>query len=121
MSVPRLIALAAFVLAAPAAAVSGGKIGTLERGIYVCELPGDASTQRGIPQPELGFEIANSSTYKTTKGNGNYLRTADRVVMTSGPRKGDRYVAKSERYLRKLEEDGSESPLRCIKLGSTSD
>jgi len=120
-TVPAALILGAMALAAPALGVTGGKIGTLQRGTYVCEMPGDAATRRGVPVPEEGFEITNASTYRSPEGNGSYLRTGDRVAMTSGPMKGDRYMIKSERFLRKLASDGRESGLRCIKLGSTRD
>ena len=105
--------------ASSAFAVSGGKLGTLDRGTYVCETAGDAAKGRGVPVPEAGFEINNSSTYVTAQGRGHYLRTGERVTMTSGPRKGDRYQVQSENFLRQIANDGSETGLRCIKLGST--
>lgn len=118
---PIALAFAALTAAAPALATSGGQIDTLQRGNYVCELPGDASTQRGVPVPEAGFEITHSSTYRTADGTGTYLRTGNLVTMTSGPRKGERYRVQSERMLKLLAEDGSEDGLRCIKLGATRD
>ena len=35
--------------------------------------------------------------------------------MTSGPRQGTRYRRVSENFLRKLNPDGSDSPLRCVR------
>jgi hypothetical protein len=116
-----LLAFSAGMLAfaGSASAVPGGKLGTLDRGAYVCETAGDAATGRGVPVPEAGFEITNSSTYLTTLGSGRYLRTGDLVTMTSGPRKGERFQVQSERFLRQAASNGSETGLRCIRLGST--
>lgn len=105
--------------AGSASAVSGGKLGTLDRGAYVCETGGDASTGRGVPVPEAGFEVTNSSTYLSAEGSGHYLRTGDHVTMTSGPRKGERFQVKSESFLRQINNEGSETGLRCIRLGSS--
>ena len=113
-----VISLALLAASAPALATGGGKIRTLDRGTYVCEMPGDAATSRGVPVPEEGFSITNASTYSTPEGRGTYLRTGDSVTMTSGPKKGDRYSVKNERFLRKLANDGTPNGLRCIRLGS---
>jgi len=110
--------LACALLAVPALAAPGGKLGTLERGTYVCEMPGDATTARGIPVPEAGFEVTNDSTYRTAKGRGTYLRTGDEVQITSGPHKGERYKVENENFLRMVGEDGNETGLRCIRLGA---
>jgi len=106
-------------LCAPALAAPGGKLGTLQRGTYVCELPGDAATRRGVPLPDDGFEITNSSTYAAKGGSGTYLRTGDLVQVTSGPMKGDRYTVQSEGFLRKQTEKGAEGTIRCVRLGAT--
>lgn len=108
--------LTSLALTAPAMATSGGKIGILERGAYVCELPGDAATIRGIAVPEENFSITNSSTYRTETGKGTYLRTGEMVTMTSGPKKGDRYQMKNDSFLRKLSPGSTPSGLRCIRL-----
>jgi len=114
------IALATLLLAAPLLAVTGGKLGVLERGTWVCEMPGDAGTQRGIPVPEAGFVITPSSTYRTDSGNGTYLRTGDTVTMSSGPHKGVRFTVQNERMLKRLAKDGAEDGMRCVKLGATT-
>jgi hypothetical protein len=115
-----IVPLAALLCAAPAIAVTGGKLGTLERGNWTCELPGDAAVGRGVPVPEANFVITPSSTYRTEQGAGKYLRTGDTVIMTSGPRKGERYNVQNERMLRKLAEDGSDGGLRCVRLGAAA-
>jgi len=122
-----LIIITLALLASPASATSastvssgssGGKLSTLARGAYACEMPGDAATGRGIEIPEEDFTIVNASTYHSGEQSGTYLRTGDLVTMTSGPKKGSRYSIKSERFLRKLAQDGTASGLRCIKLGA---
>jgi hypothetical protein len=115
-----VIALAALLLAAPVLATTGGKLGTLDRGSWTCEMPGDAGTERGIPVDGADFVILPSSTYRTETGRGTYLRTGDTVTITSGPRNGERYRVASERMLWKLAADGSDEGMRCVKLGGTS-
>src|SRR3569833_2875570 len=108
---------ATLVFGAPALAVSGGQLATIERGPWGCERPGDAGTTPGIAAPEADFTITNGSTYHVAEGHGSYLRTGEDLRMTSGPRQGARYVVQSEHFLRKLDESGKDTGLRCIKLG----
>jgi hypothetical protein len=108
---------AALSLAASAGAAPGGRIGTLERGAYSCETPGDVTAARGVPAPEEDFTITNASTYQTPEGSGTYLRTGDVVTMTSGPKKGQRFEMKNERFLRRLGPDGLADGLRCVRMG----
>ncbi len=110
--------MALIALAAPALASANGRIATLQRGSYICETPGDASTQRGIPVPEEGFTVTNGSAYWVGNKNGTYLRSGDMVTMTSGPYQGNRYLVKGERYLKKLDEKGQPTGLRCVRQGS---
>ena len=105
-----VLAFAAF----PALGQARGQIGTLERGPYVCELPGDAAGSAGVVQEEQSFTIASASRYSAHGGSGTYLRRGDVVEMTSGPQAGTRYQILSERFLRKLD-DGQPGRLRCIK------
>ena len=91
-----------------------GRIGTLERGQYVCELPGDATGQAGVVQEDENFVIVSASRYESKNGAGTYLRRGNTLEMTSGARNGDRYRIVSERYLRKIEE-GSPGRLRCVR------
>ena len=109
--------IAVTLAAAPALAVSGGQLDTIERGPWACEMPGDAGTTPGVATPEADFIITNGSTYHVPEGHGTYLRTGDDVRMTSGPRQGDRYTLQSEHFLRKLDSNGKDTGLRCIKLG----
>ncbi|MWV28159.1 elongation factor P [Aurantiacibacter rhizosphaerae] len=87
---------------------------TIERGTYVCELPGNAAGSAGIAQPDESFSIESASRYVSAQGSGIYLRRGDRMTMTSGPRNGDSYVIVSRGFLRKLV-DGAPSRLRCVR------
>jgi hypothetical protein len=107
----------AILLAAAPAAFAQGPIATIERGSYVCELPGDAGTRAGIPQPERSFTIESSSRYAARQGAGTYLRRGDRLEMTSGPRKGETYRVVRPGFLRGLQPDGKPSRLRCVFTG----
>src|SRR3569623_693938 len=111
---------ATLVCGAPARAGSGGQRATIERGPWGCERPGEAGTTPGIAAPEADFTINNGSTYHVAEGHGSYLRTGEDLRMTSGPRQGDRYTVQSEHFLRKLDESGKDTGLRCIKLGEAS-
>ncbi|WP_137679354.1 elongation factor P [Aurantiacibacter suaedae] len=109
------LALASAMLAGPALAQNG--IGTMERGTYVCELPGDVRGAAGIAQPEANFTIISASRYSSPQGGGTYLRRGDVVRMTSGPRHGDAYRMISRNFLRLLDDDGTPGKLRCIRRG----
>ncbi|KRA83226.1 hypothetical protein ASD76_03960 [Altererythrobacter sp. Root672] len=109
--VPALIALAA-IITAPAHAQ--GAIGVVQRGKYVCELPGDASSSAGIAQPDLNFTIKSASRYSTQKGRGAYLRRGDVLTFTSGPRQGESFIILSPNFMR-LAEDGKPGRLRCVR------
>jgi hypothetical protein len=102
------------LLAAPAAAVPGGEIDTLEIGRYVCELPGDALAERGVHVPAEDFAVVYGSSYRVNGVRGTYLLTGDQVVMTSGPKDGERFHRLSQGFLRKQAADGSDSDLRCV-------
>jgi hypothetical protein len=102
------------MLAAPALAVPGGEIDTLEIGAYICELPGDALGDRGVHVPDEDFAVVFGSSYRTKGVTGTYLLTGDQVVMTSGLKDGARYHRLSDGFLRKQKPDGSDSDLRCV-------
>ena len=108
--VPVLLAVAA------APALAQGAIGTLERGSYVCELPGNAAGRAGVEQPEQGFTIESASRYSSPQGAGTYLRRGGTVVLTSGPRQGESYVLVSGGFLRRIE-NGQPGRLRCVRAG----
>ena len=99
-----------------ASAVPGGEIGTLSIGRFVCELPGDATGPAGLHVPSADFEVVSASSYRTNGRIGTYLLIGDRVIMTSGLHKGERFRRVSAGFLRKLNSDGSDGELRCILL-----
>ncbi len=109
-----LLFVLSLAFAPPAAAQ--GKIGTIERGQYICELPDDAAGQAGIEQPEENFRITSASRYRSPQGSGTYLRRGDVVTMSSGPRNGDQYLVISPSFLRKME-NGEPGRLRCFLRG----
>lgn len=109
------LALPLILLTATADAAPGGTIGTLQQGSYVCELPGDATGPAGRRVESAGFTVVNASSYTTTQGRGTYLLTGDKVVMTSGPKRGERYLRLSPGFLRLEGPDGTASDLRCVR------
>lgn len=113
----RSLSLAALLAAIPAVAWAQGRVETAERGLYVCELPGDAAGEAGHPQPERNFTIESSSRYSSPQGNGTYLRRGDRIDITSGPRKGEAYQVVRAGFLRLLGADGNPGRLRCVLQG----
>ena len=114
-----LVFVLAAVAGAPADPGTGtGQLGTLERGLYRCEAPGDASGLAGIPREEEDFEVISSSRYKAFDGRGTYLRKGDLVTMTSGPRRGIQYRLESEQHLERLD---SAEGVRCYWKGRLYD
>jgi hypothetical protein len=107
--------LLGILLAAPALAAPGGRIDTIHPGEYTCELPGDATGPAGFPVAEESFTVTSGSSYATAHGRGSYLLTGDLMVMTSGPKRGQKYNRLSDNFLRKLQADGAESTLRCVR------
>ena len=105
-----------------ALAVPGGPIDVLAPAAYACEMPGDATNAAGYRVDEENFAIANSTSYFTPEGRGTYLLTGDDLVLTSGPKNGNRYRRISDNFLRKLGPDGKETALRCVRkvLNNTS-
>lgn len=116
-ALPRLL-VASFVAAACAAPLTASPvdtIGTLAIGHFVCELPGDAIGPAGIRQPESDFDILNASAYRSAAGGGSYLLVGEVMTFTSGPRRGETYRRISTNFLRRLNADGSEAQLRCVR------
>lgn len=108
-----LLALAA----APAAAAPGGPIGVMPLGNYICELPGDATGPAGQRQPDEDFRITHGSSYRAARGQGVYLLTGDRLTFTSGPYRGRTWHRTGRTFLRRIQPDGSDGALRCVRQG----
>jgi hypothetical protein len=113
----RSLPFAALFASAASIAPAQGPIDTVLRGAYVCELPGDAAGQAGIPQPDRSFTIESSSRYATLHGSGVYLRRGNRLDMTSGPRRGDSYLVIRPGFLRERQANGTAGRLRCVLEG----
>ncbi len=111
----RIAILFGLLCSGPVLAAPGGPIATIHRGDYLCELPGDATGLAGFPVPEEGFTIISGSSYATAQGTGSYLLTGDLLVMTSGPKRGQKFTRLSNNFLRKLDAQGKESTLRCVR------
>jgi hypothetical protein len=111
----RTLIVAAFLGAAASAAFAQGQIGTIARGPYVCELPGDGDIGPGRPQADRHFTVQTGSRYVTAKGSGTYLRRGKKVVMTTGTRKGDKYQVVRSGFLRLLGPDSKPGRLRCVR------
>ena len=101
-------------LATPAFAQ--GAMGTVPRGTFACELPGDAAGRAGLAQPERNITIESASRYSSPQGGGSYLRRGDTLTLTSGPRQGESYAILSDGFLR-LIENGKPGRLRCVRQG----
>jgi hypothetical protein len=97
-------------------ALAQGAIGTVTRGTFACELPGDATGRAGIAQPDRNITIESASRYSSPQGHGSYLRRGDTLTLTSGPRQGESYAVVSEGFLRLLE-GGQPGRLRCVRQG----
>ncbi|MFM5924069.1 MAG: elongation factor P [Novosphingobium sp.] len=111
----RILLLSLLALPAAAIAVPGGPIDSLLPGQFACEMPGDAASVTGYRVDAENFSILNANSYRTTAGRGTYLLTGDLLVLTSGPKRGDKYRRMSPNFLRKLDAGGKESDLRCVR------
>ena len=108
-------ALALLVAAGPALAVPGGPMGQLAPGDYLCEQPGDAAGAVGLRVPGEDFEIVNGNTYRTATGRGTYLLTGDVLTMTGGPKYGQTFHRFNNSFLRKTDDSGADTTLRCVR------
>jgi len=120
-AIVRRIALALLTIAPPALAAPGGVIGTLPLGDFVCELPGNAEGPVSLRVPASDFTVLNASSYRTPAGQGTYLLTGDRMVITAGPLRGNQYRAISPKFLRQVDSDGHDTRLRCILRMANND
>jgi hypothetical protein len=111
----RALIITAMFATGPALAAPGGPIDVLEPGRYICELPGDATGPAGLRQADETFVVLNASSYESPTGRGTYLLTGNVVIMTSGPKNGQRFRRVSTNFLRKLGPGGEDSALRCVR------
>lgn len=109
-----LIAAAAF---ASTGAHAEGRLGTLEPGRYLCELPGDAAGPASIPLPDMWFDVVNASSYAAPGGSGTYLLTGKTLVFTRGPMKGMTFTRMGARSLKMAEGGGELAKMRCVRTG----
>ena len=109
------LAIAAIaMLASPA--LAQGPIGTVERGSYQCELPGNSAGRASERQEAEDFRIISASRYRSPQGGGTYLRRGDTLTMTSGPRNSTAYRILSDNFVRKLDSEGKVTRLRCLRM-----
>lgn len=120
LTMTSALTLLAALAASPSLGAPGGPIDTLQLGSYVCELPGDATGPAGHRVAGEDFTVLNASSYATPGGRGSYLLTGDRMVVTSGPKKGQRFHRVSASFLRLMQADGSDSELRCVRQVSNN-
>ena len=113
---PSAALLLLAIAAGQAEAAPGGRLGSLRLGDYQCELPGDPNGPVGLRQPAEDFAVRLNSTYRVGAAEGTYLLTGDMVVMTSGPKRGQRFHRLSPNFLRKVDVEGKDTALRCIRL-----
>jgi hypothetical protein len=110
----RSFAFAVLLGATASAAFAQGRIDTVARGSYVCEVPDESGVSPGKVQEDRAFKIETGSRYSSPRGSGTYLRRGDIVTMTSGPHKGEKYEVAHAGYLRLLTADGKPTRLRCV-------
>lgn len=110
---PMLALLVGALTASPAMAEK--RIETVQRGTYMCELPGNAAGAVAMPQPDSDFRIKSGSRYSSRDGSGIYLFKGGVLQFTSGPRKGERFQVLRSGFMRILESDGEPGRLRCIR------
>ena len=110
---PFLALLIGSLTASPA--MADKRIETVQRGAYMCELPGNAAGAVAVPQPDMDFRIKSGSRYSSRDGSGIYLFKGNVLQFTSGPRKGERFQVLRNGFMRSFESDGEPGRLRCIR------
>ena len=113
----RSLIIAAALCAGSAQAQTEGELGTLPKGRYLCELPGDAAGLASRPIQGMWFDIVNGSRYVSENGDGVYLMTGKSVVFTRGPMRGARYEWNGMRALNRIGAPGELAKLRCVRSG----
>lgn len=98
-------------------AVIGDMLGTMNHGLYQCALPGDATGDAFIEQPQESFRLAAGSSYESASGSGVYLMHGTTLVFTRGPKKDQRFRRMGANTLQALENDDTLGRLICTRLG----
>lgn len=112
---PWVLGMVLVAATAPAHADQTGGITVMKQGNYWCETPGNALGKAGIHQPDQDFSIRHASIYSFGAATGIYLLTGDVLRFTTGPRKGNAFRRVSENFLRKLDAQGQDTNVRCIR------
>lgn len=119
MKASLIILLAALVLSpAIAHAADGNRLKTMPHGVYECAFPGDAGGPVWEPITEAGFVISHTSAYRTEEGRGTYLLKGKDLVITSGPKRGERYRRTGDAELKLIDDVGNLTGLICVKVAS---
>lgn len=118
---PKLIMLAALASFSAVAASAQGPLAVLDRGEYVCALPGDATAAAWIEQEGRDFAITGGSSYRTARGSGTYLMEGKQIVFTRGPMRGEKYLRLGSGLIQQVGGDGKLGRLRCHRAGPLSD
>ncbi|WP_258319674.1 elongation factor P [Qipengyuania flava] len=114
-----LLAAAVGLVASPAA--SQGRLALLDRGEYVCALPGDATGAAWVEQEGRDFAITGGSSYRTARGTGTYLLEGKQVTFTRGPMRGTKFMRLGSGMLQEIGRDGKLGRLRCHRAGGLKD
>ena len=115
----RIFALTALATASAAlSAAEGNLLKTMPHGVYECAFPGDAGGLVWEPIVEAGFVIGHTSAYRTDSGQGTYLLKGKDFVITSGPKKGERYRRTGDAELKLLDDVGNFTGLICVRVAS---
>ena len=99
-------------------AAEGNLLKTMPHGVYECAFPGDAGSPVWEPITEAGFVISHTSAYRTETGRGTYLLKGKDLVITSGPKRGERYRRTGDAELKLLDDVGNLTGLICVKVAS---
>lgn len=97
--------------------VIGDMLGTMQRGLYQCALPGDAGSNAFIEQPAENFRIGPGSSYESDAGSGVYLMHGTTLVFTRGPKKDQRFRRLGPNTLQAMEDGDKLGRMICTRLG----
>ena len=112
-----LLSLAALAGLAATPLPAQGRLGLLERGTYICALPGDATGQAWVEQEGRTFTVTGGSSYETPRGAGTYLLEGKQITFTRGPMRGLKMLVLSSGLLQEVGKDGKLGRLRCHRGG----